>query len=76
MQKTDRNLLKGFKRYYSNLLDGVADSVKERKLSIIQSNLESALANTNLSEHGAKAIKLRIQAIKELRTELLINAAT
>lgn len=76
MQITERNQQKKYKKYYSKITEGAKN--RDLSLSIMQGNIERD-HDKKKATHPAwviRGLSLRITAIKELRTELLINAET
>lgn len=76
MEKTERNKLKEFRKYYLKVVARVRPNLQQTQLGIMQNNLQITLAENAANGFNTRNMELRIQAIKELRTELLINAVT
>lgn len=76
MDKTDRNRLKDFRKYYLKVIARVRPNLQQTQLGIMQNNLQLTLEENVANGFNTRNMELRIQAIKQLRTELLINATT
>lgn len=73
MQITERNQQKKYKKYYEKITVGAID--RDHSLSVMQGNIERD-HDKKKATHPAwviRGLSLRIAAIKELRTELLIH---
>ncbi|CAL9966059.1 hypothetical protein VPHD520_0107 [Vibrio phage D520] len=74
MEISERNQRKKYKKYYKKLSENSID--KAQSLSVLQSNLERDYEDKLhvRPKWVVRGVRLRIEAIKELRTEMLIHA--